>query len=370
MNIPSIHNMGMKDGNLSRRFSSLSKEEQGTFNDSYPDGINAKTIGELNETQRGDLKTAITNAEARDAEKKKQETEAKREGEIQAVKNQGMGDDELDGQNRLIFIGTGSGGSSDRKQYNRNLIDMKNSIYYAATKEGNEIKEITSKNNSVGPVGGKVDDLITLTKQAIIKTSDAKEEFRNRLTNTLSAELSALLPDGVKNLKFANKLKQSLQIILGYGKNENGSINGKGRVQFVPKVGNPVSTSITIKDSKYSFDDKALLSNKEAGKSFEEVADKLGLKLESEEEAIKRTETEITHLKEKIETAEGDDKVNLEKQLETKKQALDILKGPGNPVAGGKKRKTYRKTKASKAKRGKVTKKTRKARRKMRKTQR
>lgn len=372
-NVPSIPSMGVADKNLSRRFANLSEDKKATINLSYPDGINAGTIGKLDSETRNTLKTAIDTAEKKNADAKQIKKEEDRTVAIQSVKDKGMGDDELVGENRLIFIGTGSGGSSDRNQYNKNLIDMKNSTYYAATKERDTIKEITSKTNSVGPVGGKVDQLITLTKQAIIKTSDAKEEFRNRLTNTLSNELSALLPDGVKNLKFANKLKQSLQIVLGYNKAENGSINGKGRMQFVPKVGDPVSTSITIKDSKYSFDDKALLSNKEAGKNFEEVASKLGLKLESNEDEIKRTENELNEAKIALLTMTDDEKAPQQAKIDALTASLKVLQEQEQEqeaVTGGKKRKTYRRKNASNAKRSKVAKKTRKAHRKMKRSKR
>jgi len=327
--IPSIPNTGLGDKNLSRRFGNLNEDSKATIKKNLKvDEINSENIGNLDETKRKDLKVQLTAQETK-------ETKAAADKVVTDTKGQGMGDDELGaGQYTLVFIGTGSGGSPDRNQYDKNLIDMKNSTYYAATKEGDVIKEITSKTNTVGPVEGKVNELITLTKQAIIKTDLVTLEFRNRLTNTLSSELSALLPDDVKKLKFANKVLQSLQIVLGYDRNDEGFINGKGRMQFVPRVGNPVSTAIIIENSKYRFDDKALLSNKEAGKTFKEVADKLGLKLDEQV---------------KTGAADGD--------------------GDGDQV-GGKKRKTYRKKNMSKAKRSKVAKKTRKAYKKMKHTKR
>ena len=344
--IPSIPNTGLGDKNLSRRFGKLSEASQYVIkNNLKVNEINSKNIGELDETKRKELKVQLTAQETKEATAKSNETKAAADKVVTDTKDQGMGEDELEGNHRLIFIGTGSGGSPDRNQYDKNLIDMKNSTYYAATKEEGVIKEITSKTNTVGPVEGKVNELITLTKQAIIKTDLVTLEFRNRLTNTLSSELSALLPDGVKKLKFANKVLQSLQIVLGYDRNDEGFINGKGRMQFVPRVGNPVSTAIIIENSKYKFDDKALLSNKEAGKTFKEVADKLGLKLDEQV---------------KTDGADG---------------AADVPNYPPPPIpgadgVGGKKRKTYRKKNMSKAKRSKVAKKTRKAYKKMKHTKR
>ena len=120
--MPKMPNMGLADGNLSRRFSNLSKEEQDTIKAGRPGEINAETIRELSKDDREELKNKITEAEGRDAQKKQAEANAKREGEIQSVKDKGMGDDELEGGNRLIFIGTGSGGSG--ADFNKNLTAM------------------------------------------------------------------------------------------------------------------------------------------------------------------------------------------------------------------------------------------------------
>ena len=184
-----------------------------------------------------------------------------------------MEDGELEGDNKLVFIGAGTGGSSERDKMPTNML-MKNSTYYAATKVGEVYKQITSIDNKVVD-GNKVEDIIDVTKQAIIKIADVKGDNRTRLTGTLTNILTPLLPAGINNLKFANKTKQSLQIVLGYTVNADKTISGKGRIQFVPKIGNPVSSIININNNQYSFDNKDILSNKEAGKTAEEVLNKL-----------------------------------------------------------------------------------------------
>ena len=357
-------NMGLADGNLSRRFSNLSKEQQDIIKVDRPGEINAETIRELSEDDRKQLKQEITEAEGRDAEKKQKEADAKREGEIQSVKDKGMGDDELEGGNRLIFIGTGSGGSSGA-DFNKNLTAMKNSTYYAATakitggdpdnpfSEFSDLKEISSITNNVEPVvtdKSNQKKLFELTQQSMVKVAAAKNaEKRDRLTNVLSKELGALLPDGLNNLKFANKLKQSLQIVFGYDI-VDGKMKGKGRVQFVPQIGDPVSSAIIIENNEYVFDNTALQDMKEAGKTAGKVIKEL--------------------TKQEIREKQPDD---------TPKEAPppvptqdNMQRGPKYPFDnfGGKKRKTYRKKKASKAKRSKAAKKTKKVRRKMRKSKR
>ena len=371
--MPKMPNMGVLDGNLASRFSKLSKEEQATIKVDRPGEINAETIGQLSEEDRNQLKNKITEAEGRDAEKKQAEANAKRQGEIQSVKDKGMGDDELEGGNRLIFIGTGSGGSSGA-DFNKNLTAMKNSTYYAATakitgdpdnddnpfSEFSDFKEISSITNNVESVvtdESKQKKLFELTQQSMVKVAAAKNaEKRDRLTNVLSKELEELLPPGLNNLKFANMAKQSLQIVFGYDIVDN-KMKGKGRVQFVPTGrGDPVSSAIIIENNEYVFDNKALQDMKKVGQTAEQVIGRL-------------TEQPIT-----------------EKQPDdTPKEAPPLVPTGGpqgndendnnNPFVdssntGGKKRKTYRKKKASKAKRSKVAKKTKKVRRKMRKSKR
>ena len=364
--MPKMPNMGVLDGNLASRFSKLSEKEQATIKVDRPGEINAETIRELSKDDREELKNKITEAEGRDAEKKQAEANAKREGEIQSVKDKGMGDDELEGGNRLIFIGTGSGGSSGA-DFNKNLTAMKNSTYYAATakitgdldnttnpfSEFSDFKEISSITNNVEPVvtdESNQKKLFKLTQQSMVKVAAAKNaEKRDRLTNVLSKELEALLPDGLNNLKFANKLKQSLQIVFGYDI-ADGKMNGKGRVQFVPQIGHPVSSAIIIENNEYVFDNKALQDMKEAGKTAEQVIKQLtGLDIKPDDTP-----------------KEGSP------PIPTGGLTGNNQRGPNYPFdnTGGKKRKTYRKKKASKAKRSKVAKKTRKVRRKMRKSKR
>ena len=349
-------NLGLADGNLSRRFSNLSDGEKNKIIGTYGE-INAKNIKELDDNKRGDLKTAIDTAEKADAENKQKEAEAKRQGEIQSVKDKGMGDDELEGGNILIFIGTGSGGSSGA-DFNKNLTAMKNSTYYAATFErssigrGNaNIKEISSITNNVEPVvdADKIIPVFELTQQSMVKVAAAKNaEKRDRLTKVLSKELGALLPDGLNNLKFANMAKQSLQIVFGYDIGADGKMKGKGRVQFVPTLsGDPVSSAIIIENNEYVFDNKALQDMKEAGKTAEQVIKQL-------------TEQNVTEKK-------PDDTPNY---APPSAPTGGPTGSSNDPNLGGKKRKTYRNKKASKAKRSKVAKKTKKVRRKMRKSKR
>jgi hypothetical protein len=357
MNMPNM-NMGVLDRNLANRFSKLSEEEQATIKVDRPGEINAETIGQLSEEDRNQLKNEITEAEGRDAEKKQAEANAKRQGEIQSVKDKGMGDDELEGGNRLIFIGTGSGGSG--ADFNKNLTAMKNSTYYAATakitgdpdnttnpfSEFSDFKEISSITNNVESVvtdESKQKKLFELTQQSMVKVAAVKNaEKRDRLTNILSKELEELLPPGLNKLKFANKLKQSLQIVFGYDI-VDGKMKGKGRVQFVPQIGDPVSSAIIIENNEYVFDNKALQDMKEADKTAEEVIEKLtGQKVTKQSETVNE---------------END-------QNDSSNPFVD------SSNTGGKKRKTYRKKKASKAKRSKAAKKTKKVRRKMRKSKR
>jgi hypothetical protein len=112
-------------------------------------------------------------------------------------------------------------------------------------------------------------------------------------------------------------------------------------VQFVPQIGDPVSSAIIIENNEYVFDNTALQDMKEAGKTAEKVIKQL-------------TEQDISEKKPET-VNEGNDQNN-----------------SNNPFDnfGGKKRKTYRKKKASKAKRSKAAKKTKKVRRKMRKSKR
>lgn len=369
MSMPNM-NMGVLDGNLASRFSKLSEKEQAIVSVDQPGGINAETIGKLDSEDRKKLKTAITEAEARDAVKKQEEADAKRQGEIQTVKDQGMGEDELEGGNRLIFIGTGSGGSSGA-DFNKNLTAMKNSTYYAATfvppsnTRGNpDIKEISSITNNVEPIletPEKIIPVFTLTQQSMVKVAAAKNaEKRDRLTNVLSKELETLLPPGLNKLKFANKLKQSLQIVFGYDIVDD-KMKGKGRVQFVPQIGDPVSSAIIIENNEYVFDNKALQDMKKVGKEAREVISQL-------------TGQDITEKKETV----GNDDDNNDDSLGTP-PPVPRYTNQGNTQSsstnlfdtyGGKKRKTYRKKKASKAKHSKVAKKTKKVRRKMRKSKR
>lgn len=358
--MPSMPNMGLADANLSRRFSNLSEGAKTTIKGTFGD-INAKNIDKLDATKRDDLKTAITTAENTDALKKQADANAKREVEIQSVKDKGMGDDELEGGNRLIFIGTGSGGSSGA-DFNKNLTAMKNSTYYAATakitgdpdnttnpfSEFSDFKEISSITNNVESVvtdESKQKKLFELTQQSMVKVAAAKNaEKRDRLTNVLSKELEELLPPGLNNLKFANKLKQSLQIVFGYDI-VDGKMKGKGRVQFVPQIGDPVSSAIIIENNEYVFDNKALQDMKEAGKEAAKV----------------------------IKQLTGQDiKLGTSPPVPTDTNQENNQMGSNDPFGntGGKKRKTYRKKKASKAKRSKVAKKTKKVRRKMRKSKR
>jgi hypothetical protein len=345
-------NMGLADGNLASRFSNLSKAKQAEVKNAikFTGKINTETIGNLDPTVRNTLKEKIGEVE-------QEEANAKRQGEIQSVKDKGMGDDELEGGNRLIFIGTGSGGSSGA-DFNKNLTAMKNSTYYAATakitgdpdnttnpfSEFSDFKEISSITNNVEPVvtdKSNQKKLFELTQQSMVKVAAAKNaEKRDRLTNVLSKELGALLPPGLNDLKFANKLKQSLQIVFGYDI-VDGKMKGKGRVQFVPQIGDPVSSAIIIENNEYVFDNTALQDMKEAGKTAEKVIKQL-------------TEQDISEKKPET-VNEGNDQNN-----------------SNNPFDnfGGKKRKTYRKKKASKAKRSKAAKKTKKVRRKMRKSKR
>ena len=374
MNMPSMPsmpsrpmNMGLADGNLSRRFSNLSEEEQTTIKNKFGE-INAKNIKALDDDRRGDLKNEITAAEGRDAVKKQAEANAKRQGEIQSVKDKGMGDNELEGGNRLIFIGTGSGGSD--ADFNKNLTAMKNSTYYAATakitgdpdnddnpfSEFSDFKEISSITNNVEPVVTdelKQKKLFELTQQSMVKVAAAKNaEKRDRLTNVLSKELETLLPPGLNKLKFANKLKQSLQIVFGYDI-VDGKMKGKGRVQFVPQIGDPVSSAIIIENNEYVFDNKALQDMKEAGKTAEKVIEQL-------------TEQNIRE-------KQSDDSPNeAPPPVPTDANQANNQSSSTNPfdIYGGKKSKTYRKKKASKAKRSKAAKKTKKVRRKMRKSKR
>ena len=353
--MPSMPNMGLADANLSRRFSNLSEGAKTTIKGTFGD-INAKNIDKLDATKRDDLKTAITDAENTDALKKQADANAKREVEIKSVKDKGMGDDELEGGNRLIFIGTGSGGSSGA-DFNKNLTAMKNSTYYAATakitgdptnpfSDFKEISSITNNVEQVVPDESNKKKLFELTQQSMVKVAAAKNaEKRDRLTNVLSKELETLLPDGLNNLKFANMAKQSLQIVFGYDIVDN-KMKGKGRVQFVPTGrGDPVSSAIIIENNEYVFDNKALQDMKEAGKEAAKVIKQL-------------TGEDIT-----LGTSPP---VPTETNQENNQNSSD------NPVdnLGGKKRKTYRKKKASKAKRSKVAKKTKKVRRKMRKSKR
>ena len=359
--------MGLADGNLSRRFSNLSQGEKNNIEDNFGE-INAKNIKELDDNRRGDLKKEITEAEGRDAEEKKKEADAKRQGEIQSVKDKGMGDDELEGGNRLIFIGTGGGGSSS--DFNKNLTAMKNSTYYAATakitgdpnnttnpfSEFSDFKEISSITNNVESVvtdESKQKKLFELTQQSMVKVAAAKNaEKRDRLTNVLSKELETLLPPGLNKLKFANKLKQSLQIVFGYDI-VDGKMKGKGRVQFVPQIGDPVSSAIIIENNEYVFDNKALQDMKEAGKTAEKVIEQL-------------TEQNIRE-------KQSDDSPNeAPPPVPTDANQGNNQSSSTNPfdIYGGKKSKTYRKKKASKAKRSKAAKKTKKVRRKMRKSKR
>ena len=355
-------NMGLADGNLSRRFSKLSEEEQATIKVDRPGEINAETIRELSEEDRNQLKNEITEAEGRDAEKKQAEANAKRQGEIQSVKDKGMGDDELEGGNRLIFIGTGSGGSD--ADFNKNLTAMKNSTYYAATakitgdptKPFSDFKEISSITNNVESVvtdESKQKKLFELTQQSMVKVAAAKNaEKRDRLTNVLSKELEELLPPGLNKLKFANKLKQSLQIVFGYDI-VDGKMKGKGRVQFVPQIGDPVSSAIIIENNEYVFDNTALQDMKETGKTAEKVIKEL-------------TKQPITEKK------PDDTPTEAPPSVPTDANQGNNQSSSTNPfdTYGGKKRKTYRKKKASKAKRSKAAKKTKKVRRKMRKSKR
>jgi hypothetical protein len=368
MKIPSVPNLGMMDGNLSRRFSNLSDGEKNKIIGTYGE-INAKNINRLDDNRRGDLKTAIDTAEKADAENKQKETKVKREGEIKSVKDKGMGDDELEGGNRLIFIGTGSGGSSGA-DFNKNLTAMKNSTYYAATFErssigrGNaNIKEISSITNNVEPVvdADKIIPVFELTQQSMVKVAAAKNaEKRDRLTKVLSEELGALLPDGLNNLKFANKFKQSLQIVFGYDIVDE-KMKGKGRVQFVPQIGDPVSSAIIIENNEYVFDNKALQDMKKVGKEAREVISQL-------------TGQDITEKKETVgnDDDNNDDSLGTSAQIPRGGPQGNNQSNSTNPFdnLGGKKRKTYRKKKASKAKRSKAAKKTRKVRRKMRKSKR
>ena len=357
MKIPSVPNLGMMDRNLSRRFSNLREGEKTTIKNNFGE-INAKNIDKLDATNRGELKTAIDTAEGRDADKKQTEADAKRQGEIQSVKDKGMGDNELEGGNRLIFIGTGSGGSD--ADFNKNLTAMKNSTYYAATakitgdpdnddnpfSEFSDFKEISSITNNVESVvtdESKQKKLFELTQQSMVKVAAAKNaEKRDRLTNVLSKELETLLPPGLNKLKFANKLKQSLQIVFGYDI-VDGKMKGKGRVQFVPQIGDPVSSAIIIENNEYVFDNKALQDMKEVGQTAGKVIEKL-------------TGQDIREKKETV-NEEND-------QNDSSNPFVD------SSNTGGKKRKTYRKKKASKEKRSKVAKKTKKVRRKMRKSKR
>lgn len=361
--MPSMPNMGVLDGNLASRFSKLSEGEKNKIIGTYGE-INAETIRKLSKDAREQLKAAITAGSMTDADTKQAEADAKRQGEIQSVKDKGMGDDELEGGNRLIFIGTGSGGSSGA-DFNKNLTAMKNSTYYAATakitgdpdnttnpfSEFSEFKEISSITNNVESVvtdESKQKKLFELTQQSMVKVAAAKNaEKRDRLTNVLSKELGALLPDGLNNLKFANMAKQSLQIVFGYDIGADGKMKGKGRVQFVPTgSGDPVSSAIIIENNEYVFDNKALQDMKEAGKTAEKVIKQL-------------TEQNIKEKK-------PDDTPN----YAPPPVPTDVNPNSDNNNLGGKKRKTYRKKKASKAKRSKVAKKTRKVRRKMRKSKR
>jgi hypothetical protein len=260
-------NMGMADGNLSSQFQKLTPDEQETIKNTYNKGhdITAAVIGTMDKEKRAKLKDAILKGKTL-----KSEAADKVVGDVKA---QGMEDGELEGDNKLVFIGAGKGGSSNRDEMPTNML-MKNSTYYAATKVGTELKQITSIDNKVVD-GNNVEEIIDVTKQAIIKIADVKGDNRTRLTVTLSNILTPLLPDGINNLKFANKMKQSLQIVLGYTVNADKTISGKGRIQFVPQVGIPVSSIINIKDNQYSFDNKDILANKEAGKTAEEVLNKL-----------------------------------------------------------------------------------------------
>ena len=359
-----VPNLGMMDGNLSRRFSNLSEGEKNKIIGTYGE-INAKNIDKLGDTKRGQLKTAITTAEEADADNKKAEAKVKREGEIQSAKDKGMGDDELEGGNRLIFIGTGSGGSSGA-DFNKNLTAMKNSTYYAATAKitgdpttpFSDLKEISSITNNVEPVvtdKSNQKKLFELTQQSMVKVAAAKNaEKRNRLTDILSKELGALLPDGLNNLKFANIRKQSLQIVFGYDIGADGKMKGKGRVQFVPTgSGDPVSSAIIIENNEYVFDNKALQDMKEAGKTAEKVISQLtGQDIKEQKEAV------------------GNEVDDFDSLGNPPPVPTDENQNSDNTSFGGKKRKTYRKKKASKAKRSKVAKKTRKVRRKMRKSKR
>ena len=353
--MPSMPNMGLADANLSRRFSNLSEGAKTTIKGTFGD-INAKNIDKLDATKRDDLKTAITDAENTDALKKQADANAKREVEIKSVKDKGMGDDELEGGNRLIFIGTGSGGSSGA-DFNKNLTAMKNSTYYAATakitgdptnpfSDFKEISSITNNVEQVVPDESNKKKLFELTQQSMVKVAAAKNaEKRDRLTNVLSKELETLLPDGLNNLKFANMAKQSLQIVFGYDIVDN-KMKGKGRVQFVPTGrGDPVSSAIIIENNEYVFDNKALQDMKEAGKEAAKVIKQL-------------TGEDIT--------------LGTSPPVPTDTNQENNQNSSDNPVdnLGGKKRKTYRKKKASKAKRSKVAKKTKKVRRKMRKSKR
>lgn len=382
-------NFGLQDKNLSRRFGNLSEEQKNIIKADRGE-INAANIGNLTPDDRKKLKDAIDQAEKDDTNTKQGEAEAKHQGEIQSVKDKGIENDELEGANRLIFIGTGSGGSGS--DFNKNLTKMKNSTYYAATYEPNidpntgkpiaspVIKEISSITNNVEPIletEEKIVPLFVLTQQSMVKVAAAKNaEKRDRLTKVLSKELGALLPDGLNNLKFANKLKQSLQIVFGYDIGADGKMKGKGRVQFVPQIGDPVSSAIIIENNEYVFDNKALQDMKEAGKTAEKVISQL-----TGQNVTEGTSNNDQNKEDPIpESTKSDDN-----KKHTEYNAVDGTRrevdGPDSDdenffsdvestKLGGKKRKTYRKKKASKAKRIKVAKKTRKARKKMKRAKR
>ena len=293
---------------------------------------------------------------------------------VEAVTDQGMGEDELGtGKYTLVFIGAGSGGSA--QEFNQNMT-MKNNLYYAGIIEDTTYKITTSKNNSVSTLDDEqknsLIEIISLTKSAIINVEKSKEDSRNRI-KTLSEALKEKLPADLKGkLKFANQRTDGLQIVLKYDK-DGDSINGTGRIQFVKSslsgTGDaPVSSYIEIKNNVYSFDRTKM--NEFMGEQGVETAkvlgNILGKNLESKEDAIKRTEAEITNVNEQISTSDEDDKEALTDKLNALNASLIVLKGN----VGGKKRKTYRKKNMSKAKRSKVAKKTRKTYKKMKHTKR
>ena len=271
-------------------------------------------------------KTAEKTERVLKASKEFAEKQAKKQEDIKGKSLLQDGNKELGNHaNTLVFFGTGTGGKSlGRDVKMDDVMLMKNSTYYACI-TGVENKEISSLSNNPEVVKEdsneqtRIDEIIKIAKEAFVSIEKSKEEDRSKLNEISKLLKGAILPKGI-NIDFSNRTNQSIQMIFGFTKNNDGNINADGRIQFVPRIGNIKSSVITIKDSKYSFDSSKIEENQQ-DQSVKQVIEKLiGPTIKPEEPA---------------------------------------------DITGGKKRNTYRKKKTSKGKRSKVAKKTRKTRRKM-----